>query len=373
MKPFIKWPGGKSGQIDNLKDYIPGFDRYIEPFFGSGALFFYLEPQKSAINDISPLLMEFYRLIKERDAVLHGLLLSYDRCFSLLYELCVACCGDIRALYDGFFSRGMEESEFNAELGSLVFKICASLKLDPAAELILDDKAFAAALSSSALCKMKRTAFYDADRSFTEADIKNSLITGFMGGFYKYFRGVYNLINSGKAVPSSPQYRAANFYFIREFCYGSMFRYNSEGCFNIPYGGMTYNKKKLRAKIDNMFSEKTAGLLSAADIHCRDFESFLDKVSPGKGDFIFLDPPYDSDFSDYEGRVFGKSDHERLASLLKKSCAKIMLVIERTAFIQNLYCSEGFNIRAFESRYIYNVKSRNERAAEYLMITNFAV
>ena len=373
MKPFIKWPGGKSGEIDKIKGCIPDHCRYIEPFFGGGAVFFYLEPQNSAINDISPLLMDFYRLIRDRDPVFRRLLLCYDRCFSLLYELCSACYSDIRALYGGFFSSGAEAGELNEELGALCRIICEKLFRDPAADLIPDKEAFAAALSSSACGKIKRISAYNADKIFPENDIKNSLLAGFMSGFYKYFREVYNLLNSGQDAGSPPQYRAANLYFSREYCYGSMFRYNSRGGFNIPYGGISYNTKRLKTKIDSMFSEKTAGLLGSADICCGDFESFLDKVKPGKDDFIFLDPPYDSDFSDYEGRRFGKSDQKRLAALLGKTSAQIMLVIEKTEFIQNLYCDKGFNIRTFGSRYIYNVKSRNERAAEYLMITNYPV
>ena len=373
MRPFIKWPGGKSGEIDKIKGCIPNHCRYIEPFFGGGALFFYLEPQRSAINDISPLLMDLYRLIRDRDPAFRRLLLSYDRCFSLLYELCSACYSDIWALYGSFFSSGVETEDLNDELGAICRLICGRLFRDSAADLISDKKAFAAALFSSSYDKIKRIAAYNANKKFPEKDIKNSLLAGFMSGFYRYFRDVYNLLNSGQCNGFSPQYRAANFYFIREYCYGSMFRYNSGGGFNIPYGGISYNTKRLRAKIESMFSERTAALLGSADICCGDFESFLDKVKPVKGDFIFLDPPYDSDFSDYEGRRFGRSDQERLEALLEKTRAQIMLVIEKTEFIQSLYCDKGFNIRTFGSRYTYNVKSRNERAAEYLMITNYPV
>ncbi|MCR5335993.1 MAG: DNA adenine methylase [Synergistes sp.] len=373
MRPFIKWPGGKSGEIGSIKDFIPDFDRYIEPFFGGGALFFYLEPQRSAINDISPLLMDFYGLVRERDPLFRSLLLCYDRCFSLLYELCGNYYGDIRSLYGRFFVHDIDEEELRSELSSFVLPLCGRLLSDPGSGIILDEKAFAAALSSSAHNKIKRIASYNAKKLFPEKDIKKSLIAGFMSGFYKYFRDIYNLIASGQDSAIAPQYRAANFYFIREYCYGSMFRYNSGGAFNIPYGGISYNTKRLSSKIESMFSEKAAALLGSADLSCCDFERFLDKVKPGKRDFIFLDPPYDSDFSDYEGRSFDRSDQRRLAALLEKMSAQIMLVIEKTGFIQELYYDRGFNIRSFGSRYTYNVKSRNERAAEYLMITNFPV
>ena len=61
MKPMIKYRGGKSNEIKNFFKYIPkNYDRYIEPFFGGGALFFYLEPKRSIINDINKNLMNFY-------------------------------------------------------------------------------------------------------------------------------------------------------------------------------------------------------------------------------------------------------------------------------------------------------------------------
>ena len=52
MQTLIKWPGGKTKEYPFIKDLIPAFDRYIEPFFGGGAIFFQLKPKKSIINDI---------------------------------------------------------------------------------------------------------------------------------------------------------------------------------------------------------------------------------------------------------------------------------------------------------------------------------
>lgn len=65
MKPLVKYRGGKSREIRHIEKHIPHFDgRYIEPFFGGGALFFYLEPKKAIINDINSKLMAFYKGIK---------------------------------------------------------------------------------------------------------------------------------------------------------------------------------------------------------------------------------------------------------------------------------------------------------------------
>ena len=66
MKPVIKYRGGKSKEISTLIKYFPKeYDTYIEPFFGGGAMYFYLEPKKAIINDINPKLMSFYFDLKQ--------------------------------------------------------------------------------------------------------------------------------------------------------------------------------------------------------------------------------------------------------------------------------------------------------------------
>ena len=65
MKPLVKYRGGKSKEIPHLEKHIPEFSgRYIEPFFGGGAMFFYLEPKQAIINDINSKLMAFYKGVK---------------------------------------------------------------------------------------------------------------------------------------------------------------------------------------------------------------------------------------------------------------------------------------------------------------------
>jgi len=61
MKPLIKYRGGKSKEIPFIVKYIPKYTgRYIEPFFGGGALYFHLEPERAIINDINSKLIAFY-------------------------------------------------------------------------------------------------------------------------------------------------------------------------------------------------------------------------------------------------------------------------------------------------------------------------
>lgn len=65
MKPMIKYRGGKSKEIPNIMWYVPRFTgRYVEPFLGGGALYFYLEPRQAIINDINSKLINFYKGVR---------------------------------------------------------------------------------------------------------------------------------------------------------------------------------------------------------------------------------------------------------------------------------------------------------------------
>ena len=72
MKPIIKYRGGKSRELSQIMWNVPRFSgRYVEPFLGGGALFFYLEPAEAIINDINTPLMLFYRGVRDDYARVH--------------------------------------------------------------------------------------------------------------------------------------------------------------------------------------------------------------------------------------------------------------------------------------------------------------
>ena len=123
-------------------------------------------------------------------------------------------------------------------------------------------------------------------------------------------------------------------------------------------------------KINNIFAKDIEKLFENTDIYNCDFEDLLlNKLKLTENDFIFLDPPYDTEFSDYEGKNFDKSDQVRLAECLKKISAKFILIIKNTDFIYSLY-KDHFRILSFDKNYTYNVRSRNDRNVEHLIITN---
>lgn len=67
MNPVLKYRGGKSREIPKFINYFPNdYNRYIEPFLGGGAVFFYLEPEKAILNDVNARLISFYKQLRDK-------------------------------------------------------------------------------------------------------------------------------------------------------------------------------------------------------------------------------------------------------------------------------------------------------------------
>jgi DNA adenine methylase len=81
MRPLLKWAGGKRQLLPALRRYYPvNFDRYVEPFVGSGAVFFdllaggRLASRRVHLADVNPDLIGCYRLVRDdADAVIAAL------------------------------------------------------------------------------------------------------------------------------------------------------------------------------------------------------------------------------------------------------------------------------------------------------------
>lgn len=87
-KPFLKWVGGKTQLLDELKKYIPkNFNKYIEPFVGGGALLFDLAPQKAIINDANEELINAYTVLRDRVDELINELSTYVYCAEFYYKM----------------------------------------------------------------------------------------------------------------------------------------------------------------------------------------------------------------------------------------------------------------------------------------------
>ncbi|MDT8387943.1 MAG: Dam family site-specific DNA-(adenine-N6)-methyltransferase [Thiogranum sp.] len=86
LKPFLKWAGGKRWFVANHSDLIPtNFNCYIEPFLGSGAVFFYLRPNRALLGDSNAQLIETYQAIKDNWGLVWKYLREHHRNHSCDY------------------------------------------------------------------------------------------------------------------------------------------------------------------------------------------------------------------------------------------------------------------------------------------------
>jgi DNA adenine methylase len=158
-----------------------------------------------------------------------------------------------------------------------------------------------------------------------------------------------------------------------------MFRYNASGEFNVPYGGISYNKKTFDTKLIQYRNIEYVDKLKATVIGCEDFYTFMNKHTPRKDDFIFIDPPYDTEFSTYDQNEFGQEDQKRLATYLISECkGMFMVIIKDTCFIRSLYipekiCANGnsLKITEFDKQYAVSFMNRNNKKTNHLLITNY--
>ncbi len=352
MKTIMKWPGGKEKELPVIRENIPEYNgRFIEPFVGAGAVFFDTKNEKCCINDKSIELINLYSCIKER-----------NRDFSKYIQL--EC--------DEFKCVGSLVEENKDEVLELYYSIISIEEFMK--KHICELSAIATDYSNIFMKEVKRNLSSKIARS-QKLELKNGPISdndrmanieaALKSAYYMYVR---YLQNNQKSLSFGR--RAAVFFFIREFCYSSMFRYNAKGMFNVPYGGISYNRKDFQKKIDYVLSDEMVEKLNTAIIRNQDFEEFIESLNLTGNDFMFLDPPYDSDFSTYAKNKFGKEEQRRLCECLKRTKAKFLLIIKNTEFIYDLY-KDYFKLSSFEKKYQVSFMNRNIKDVKHLIITNY--
>lgn len=374
MKTLIKWPGGKTREFHNIKSHIPNFNRYIEPFFGGGAIYFRLMPSMSIVNDISEDLIDFYRFITDAKHKVSFRDEMYS--YVILWERIGKTFEYTKDNFNSSFLIYSKNKEMEQTLIRKIDKdILGFLKVlftsFPVSEIVNQENLFRQ-IHENIISKIQRMHKIAMENGgISQADAYDNLETAIRSGFYMHFR---DLLNQKKTFNVSSEKYIANYYFIREFCYGSMFRFSPISGFNIPYGGIAYNKKNFRAKVDAIFSQAVQNQLKSTVFYNQDFEEFLNTINLRASDFVFVDPPYDTDFSDYDQNKFGKSDQIRLANLLLRTNANFLLVIKNTPFVLSLYENQPkIHILNFWKKYSYNMKGRNNRDTEHLIITNYQI
>jgi DNA adenine methylase len=339
FRPLLKWPGGKKREWAHVEPFLPATIRdFVDPFMGGCAPFGLTKfAGRAYLNDRHERLVDLHVRVQRGDA-------------SLFRELA--------ALGDSWESLRAVADARRAAFPALVE---AARRGEPVRTPDSDDT------TRSVEDKARRLANLERKHRvrFDDAALADHCETAVRAAFYTRVRAEERTASGARA--------AACFLFVRDFCYGSMFRSNDKGEFNIPYGGTSYNSKSFLARLEQLRSPRTRQAFARAEFFSLDFEEFLDSRRPSLAadDLVFADPPYDSDFSTYGDHEFGLADQERLARSLVSLPCRWLLVIRETPDIHRLY-PDALKRGSFGKQYGYNVRGRNDRAARHLVVANYA-
>lgn len=187
----------------------------------------------------------------------------------------------------------------------------------------------------------------------------------------EYYYQVRNIDRDPKKYNKLADYKkAARTIYLNKACFNGLYRVNSKNEFNVPFG----KKEKV-----NTYEGQNLGvvhcILNFNDIKLlsTDFEEAVKDAK--KGDFVYLDPPYDSDtstFNDYTENGFNKDEQRRLALLFKELSDRgcyVMLSNHNTILVNELY--KDYNIHVISAKRNINSNGKKRGKVEEVIITNY--
>ena len=168
----------------------------------------------------------------------------------------------------------------------------------------------------------------------------------------EYFLEIRNIDRTEKYAELSNVERASRFIYLNRTCFNGMYRVNSKGEFNVPFGH--YKNPRI---IDENNLLNCSELLKKTEIKCADFTEILTKVK--KGDFVYFDPPYvplneTSSFTSYTKEGFDIDMQFKLRDVcdeLDSMSVKFMLSNSDTKLVNELYSNYKIK-KVFASRQI---------------------
>ena len=149
-----------------------------------------------------------------------------------------------------------------------------------------------------------------------------------------------------------------------------MYRVHSKNDFNVPFG----KKTKVNTYAEgNLITVSNYLTMNDIKIMSVDFEEAVKDAK--KGDFIYFDPPYDSDtktFNSYTEEGFGKEEQVRLSRVYKELADRgcyVMLLNHNTMLVKELY--KDYNIHKIEAKRNINANGKKRGMVEEVIITNY--
>lgn len=273
-RPFLKWAGGKGQLLEQLEPLLPPLAdgaRYVEPFLGSGALFFHLRrtrgPRPALLSDSNAELIGAYRVLRDH---VDGLL---------------------RALNRHQAAHGEEH----------FYEVRAT---DPAA--------------------------------------------------------------------LTPVEAAARLIYLNKTGYNGLYRVNSAGEFNVPFG--RYARPRIA---DEANLRGVSEALADVSLEVADFREVV--LHASADDFIYLDPPYvpvsgTASFTSYTRDCFGEHDQIELAAtyraLDERGC-RLMLSNSDTDLVRQMYV--GYELKRVKAKRMINSNGARRGFVRELVVLNYPV
>lgn len=162
------------------------------------------------------------------------------------------------------------------------------------------------------------------------------------------------LVHSGKADSMEA---AELFYYLNRTGFNGLCRFNRSGEFNVPFG----RYKRIAYITDwSDYSRR----LAAWEFHSGDFET----LRVGRSDFIYADPPYDVEFTQYSKEGFSWADQVRLVDWLDCHDGPIVLSNQATPRVIKLYRSRGYRLRFLLAPRLISCDGNRAPAREVLAV-----
>lgn len=166
--------------------------------------------------------------------------------------------------------------------------------------------------------------------------------------------------------------RAARIIFLNKTCYNGLFRVNSKGQFNAPFGrykNPTIADARVLRNISQYLNQANVTILQS------DFATTV--ADAGQSDFVYFDPPYDpvsttASFTSYSRNGFDRTEQQRLKlvvdELTRREC-KVLLSNASTDFIRDLY--RDYRCVCVSATRAINSKATKRGKVDEILVMNY--
>ena len=274
LTPLIKYPGGKEKELNYILPSLPNkINRYYEPFVGGGAVYFSIKADEYFINDKSDELILLYKMVKDQNGEFFEKLEAIEYNWNIISKVVDHHEKKLVDIYFDYKAGTLNKQQLGDKITEFVLTNTEEFNGLLTTNFNYQIENFVLELCKSIKNKMTRMYKLEKEKgTLTYEDIVLNIESSLKAAFYTHFR---MLMNYKKELGISDEFSTAIYFFIRQVCYSSMFRYNKDGKFNVPYGGISYNRKSFLNKIMYYKNEELHEHLKKTIIGNMDFYDFM--------------------------------------------------------------------------------------------------